>query len=152
MCASISMALNSSFFVQAEDGIRAGRVTGVQTCALPISGEVVDRDLLPQPRGLRVGQGRALAVPALRGPPAGLEPDVVRRPPVVPEFLQVAGIASGSSCGVGLPPGSLRSCRPCHDEPSLACANRGIQVANPTRWVRVKELARVCSEISRGRL
>src|SRR6266487_2516642 len=25
------------FFFQAEDGIRAGRVTGVQTCALPIS-------------------------------------------------------------------------------------------------------------------
>src|SRR5713226_3878896 len=26
------------FFLQAEDGIRDGRVTGVQTCALPISG------------------------------------------------------------------------------------------------------------------
>src|SRR6266508_6387099 len=26
-----------SFFFQAEDGIRAGHVTGVQTCALPIS-------------------------------------------------------------------------------------------------------------------
>src|SRR5690348_6307347 len=26
----------SVFFFQAEDGIRAGRVTGVQTCALPI--------------------------------------------------------------------------------------------------------------------
>src|SRR5438876_12169544 len=26
-----------SFFFQAEDGIRGGRVTGVQTCALPIS-------------------------------------------------------------------------------------------------------------------
>src|SRR5690348_17462632 len=26
-----------SFFFQAEDGIRDGRVTGVQTCALPIS-------------------------------------------------------------------------------------------------------------------
>src|SRR5690348_5970300 len=29
-----------SFFFQAEDGIRYGRVTGVQTCALPISGLV----------------------------------------------------------------------------------------------------------------
>src|SRR5215510_15681112 len=28
----------SFFFFQAEDGIRAGHVTGVQTCALPISG------------------------------------------------------------------------------------------------------------------
>src|SRR5438876_6970588 len=26
-----------TFFFQAEDGIRVGRVTGVQTCALPIS-------------------------------------------------------------------------------------------------------------------
>src|SRR6266487_5249020 len=26
----------ATFFFQAEDGIRAGRVTGVQTCALPI--------------------------------------------------------------------------------------------------------------------
>src|SRR5690625_6956285 len=30
------MATRSSFFFQAEDGIRAGHVTGVQTCALPI--------------------------------------------------------------------------------------------------------------------
>src|SRR4051794_41645652 len=28
---------NPFFFFQAEDGIRDGRVTGVQTCALPIS-------------------------------------------------------------------------------------------------------------------
>src|SRR5215813_15565510 len=32
-----SSALPSSFFFQAEDGIRAADVTGVQTCALPIS-------------------------------------------------------------------------------------------------------------------
>src|SRR5437660_12043314 len=36
------------FFFQAEDGIRAGHVTGVQTCALPISmiqpGHAVNRD------------------------------------------------------------------------------------------------------------
>src|SRR5215510_4512738 len=29
------------FFFQAEDGIRLGHVTGVQTCALPISGPVM---------------------------------------------------------------------------------------------------------------
>src|SRR5690348_17932850 len=34
------------FFFQAEDGIRDGRVTGVQTCALPI---LVFRDQLPYP-------------------------------------------------------------------------------------------------------
>src|SRR6266702_7075002 len=32
------MAFLLFFFFQAEDGIRAGHVTGVQTCALPISG------------------------------------------------------------------------------------------------------------------
>src|SRR5690625_6609036 len=30
------------FFFQAEDGIRDGHVTGVQTCALPISGYIAD--------------------------------------------------------------------------------------------------------------
>src|SRR6266487_6376559 len=33
-----TLSLSSVFFFQAEDGIRDGRVTGVQTCALPISG------------------------------------------------------------------------------------------------------------------
>src|SRR5690625_5215310 len=36
-----------SFFFQAEDGIRDGHVTGVQTCALPISCPVVIRSGLP---------------------------------------------------------------------------------------------------------
>src|SRR5690625_5616542 len=31
------------FFFQAEDGIRDGHVTGVQTCALPISDDVQDQ-------------------------------------------------------------------------------------------------------------
>src|SRR6266850_3120767 len=33
------------FFFQAEDGIRDYKVTGVQTCALPISTEEVKRDM-----------------------------------------------------------------------------------------------------------
>src|SRR5438876_945127 len=41
------------FFFQAEDGIRVGRVTGVQTCALPISPSVsafpVDVELISAP-------------------------------------------------------------------------------------------------------
>src|SRR6266487_140165 len=36
------------FFFQAEDGIRDGRVTGVQTCALPISRVVAERSELPE--------------------------------------------------------------------------------------------------------
>src|SRR5215813_14894396 len=34
------------FFFQAEDGIRAADVTGVQTCALPIWMAVADRNIL----------------------------------------------------------------------------------------------------------
>src|SRR4051794_41756467 len=36
--ACVWVLLERVFFFQAEDGIRDGRVTGVQTCALPISG------------------------------------------------------------------------------------------------------------------
>src|SRR5205823_12087922 len=36
------------FFFQAEDGIRAKLVTGVQTCALPIFGDALDADV-PHP-------------------------------------------------------------------------------------------------------
>src|SRR5690625_6194028 len=34
---TISRSARTVFFLQAQDGIRAGHVTGVQTCALPIS-------------------------------------------------------------------------------------------------------------------
>src|SRR5689334_23431263 len=37
MWARVMARPRSFFFFQAEDGIRAGTVTGVQTCALPIS-------------------------------------------------------------------------------------------------------------------
>src|SRR5690348_18123127 len=36
MYLSVVASCTSVFFFQAEDGIRDGRVTGVQTCALPI--------------------------------------------------------------------------------------------------------------------
>ena len=39
--------MNHFFFFQAEDGIRDWSVTGVQTCALPISIELVIKDQLP---------------------------------------------------------------------------------------------------------
>src|SRR5438876_4556529 len=37
LCCEFSFVFFFFFFFQAEDGIRDGRVTGVQTCALPIS-------------------------------------------------------------------------------------------------------------------
>src|SRR5439155_4055676 len=52
----------SIFFFQAEDGIRDGHVTGVQTCALPISvmleGDRRPRALLGLPRTPAHGGGR----------------------------------------------------------------------------------------------
>src|SRR5207253_3953395 len=59
-----------SFFFQAEDGIRDGHVTGVQTCALPISAPHARPYLPPRghvPRGAvgRVERG-ALRVGAVR--------------------------------------------------------------------------------------
>src|SRR5713226_4512030 len=53
--------LNFFFFFQAEDGIRYGRVTGVQTCALPISkiitmaGSGLDPSCLPGGSSLQAG-------------------------------------------------------------------------------------------------
>src|SRR5207253_6946671 len=42
------------FFIQAEDGIRDGHVTGVQTCALPICGSAPrSRGADPAPRATR---------------------------------------------------------------------------------------------------
>src|SRR5689334_9210603 len=39
------------FFFQAEDGIRDGTVTGVQTCALPICGAATEARQLARPAG-----------------------------------------------------------------------------------------------------
>src|SRR5207253_8253088 len=59
-----------SFFFQAEDGIRDGHVTGVQTCALPISTPANSR-------------------PSLRRPPAAGE-----QPPHPPAEVHRAYVAS----------------------------------------------------------
>src|SRR5690606_40305439 len=71
------------FFFQAEDGIRDFHVTGVQTCALPISLRFVPRALsghvrhpAPAP-AYRADAGRGLAEPAGRGAPSLAGP---RRP------------------------------------------------------------------------
>src|SRR2546430_16104187 len=71
-----------SFFFQAEDGIRDLTVTGVQTCALPISLQEPDRlarlgaaTVAAQPAGAGQGTGR-VAGHAPAGPVAGRE----RRP------------------------------------------------------------------------
>src|SRR5439155_11940415 len=54
------------FFFQAEDGIRDGHVTGVQTCALPISSRARISAMRPTPR-----QARARAI-TRRSPPTAV--------------------------------------------------------------------------------
>src|SRR5438876_9951103 len=59
------------FFFQAEDGIRDGRVTGVQTCALPISAPGTSR------RWVAVAAGQAVGAAPPEGAvaPEGAAPD-----------------------------------------------------------------------------
>src|SRR5437879_12549719 len=69
-----------SFFFQAEDGIRDTSVTGVQTCALPISGCETAALRARRPRDgdapgrakARPGGARRLELPLLRGPARAL--------------------------------------------------------------------------------
>src|SRR5437762_12517914 len=50
------------FFFQAEDGIRDTSVTGVQTCALPISGHLIyDHDFWSPDSGGRAGERETIA-------------------------------------------------------------------------------------------
>src|SRR2546430_13521585 len=53
-----STLLSSFFFFQAEDGIRDLTVTGVQTCALPISAAIAESSQAQVVRRHRVGQRR----------------------------------------------------------------------------------------------
>src|SRR5438094_1274435 len=51
------MYLYFFFFFQAEDGIRDRTVTGVQTCALPISSGQINLSVLPAGVGMTLGAG-----------------------------------------------------------------------------------------------
>src|SRR5690625_4509519 len=55
------------FFFQAEDGIRDGHVTGVQTCALPIYGRRVDLRLPAAPLDARLNRAIRVIVPIYTG-------------------------------------------------------------------------------------
>src|SRR2546430_8548346 len=54
----LAAGLGKFFFFQAEDGIRDLTVTGVQTCALPISQEIAEA---PQDMDVRAWRARVLA-------------------------------------------------------------------------------------------
>src|SRR5690606_40751641 len=77
----LCLSLVFSFFFPAEDGIRAFHVTGVQTCALPISERRWRRRRRRQPAGT--------PSPTLRS-------------------RRAHGAASGRGCPVGCPPGQAQ--------------------------------------------
>src|SRR5690606_41114918 len=96
------------FFFQAEDGIRDFHVTGVQTCALPIS----------PPRGSRAARAYRATAPGRRARPAlrelGLRTRLalaVARPPRSEE--RRAGRGGGARRGEH-PPGGARRTAPPH--------------------------------------
>src|SRR5690625_5503249 len=84
---SLYLFLYFSFFFQAEDGIRDGHVTGVQTCALPIcsplSGNIANT-FFPLPSSFATFSAAAIAAPA-------------EIPPRIPSFFAVFLEASNAS-------------------------------------------------------
>src|SRR6266568_8240988 len=77
------------FFFQAEDGIRDGTVTGVQTCALPIS-ELSVRKVAPLPV-------RTSTVVADELPPAAEDPEPAGELFEPPELQAVARTAAAAN-------------------------------------------------------
>src|SRR5437660_7234594 len=80
LCLALHRLLCSFFFFfQAEDGIRDGHVTGVQTCALPIFGFSFDNE---RPRHRRWGEAFSLASRLVTNGEyrAFMEEDAYRRP------------------------------------------------------------------------
>src|SRR6266508_4819341 len=66
---SLPRGYRVNFVSQAEDGIRPGHVTGVQTCALPISEPLVSRaPLRAHDLGRELLLARAARLPARQGP------------------------------------------------------------------------------------
>src|SRR5437762_7783193 len=111
------------FFFQAEDGIRDTSVTGVQTCALPISSPPRTmapfhwpgrRSRGPTPSGL---VGRAEPEVRAAAPPSCLEPESLadRRPsPALSPMVAPAAEAGGSSLQARSVPNSRPCCRRTH--------------------------------------
>src|SRR5215203_6486123 len=93
-CCAPTPGLGSSFFFQAEDGIRDRGVTGVQTCALPIS-------LLLQLRRLTLGDGLELVLscPACE---EALGLDLLVRDLLVPPYEDWAPEHSVAVAGVSI--------------------------------------------------
>src|SRR6266850_3910254 len=100
------------FFFQAEDGIRDYKVTGVQTCALPISA--------PPPRCTRTGKRTSIAEPAsISGHPRAPQGETLNtvltltscyERPLLPD-ASPCGSVSVAGAGSSLPERTSRRCR-----------------------------------------
>src|SRR5207245_7175509 len=85
------------FFFQAEDGIRDATVTGVQTCALPISANVASRSATGRRAGSHIcgGCSRAVSTGGLRS-----DQTMLAREIMIPEpFVAAAGATSAEGIG-----------------------------------------------------
>src|SRR6266498_5107125 len=89
ICLQYSSYFSFVFFFQAEDGIRDADVTGVQTCALPISGGL---------RALRAG-----AVPAQRPARGGAAAGADRQRGAVPRAEPRRAGRGDGAAGAGPP-------------------------------------------------
>src|SRR5690606_1234035 len=123
VCSPISLLTCSVFFFQAEDGIRAFHVTGVQTCALPICGGVGLRQ-----RRLPPG-GRGGGAAAGAGPSARTDHEAPLHP-----------LAVGRGGGGGGPPGASGGGEPGGaagggGRPPLPTPARGPGLPGGQRWV-----------------
>src|SRR5215213_7645575 len=87
------------FFFQAEDGIRDWSVTGVQTCALPISWYAEQRDL-PEPPWGATALYQSVEELRLRFAPEIRAADLVVVGSYVPEGMAVAECALDTTSGV----------------------------------------------------
>src|SRR5437870_11540605 len=101
------------FFFQAEDGIRDGHVTGVQTCALPIS-FAVRRDVAPDCERIFWRRSSAISSPfppaALRyatPPPAAVPVPVLAR---IRPLQQIGRASCRERVLVGVGAVGLRGC------------------------------------------
>src|SRR2546427_13039623 len=108
------------FFFQAEDGIRDLTVTGVQTCALPISGDLGELAHRMRTTLFEVVEGQTVIYRTAGWPPAGRTPYRIRTAADATHRVTVARdetplrqtlwtlaviLATGIPCAIGLASG-----------------------------------------------
>src|SRR2546425_6217894 len=90
------------FFFQAEDGIRDKLVTGVQTCALPISCiEIISVDSMQVYRGLDIGTAKPAAEERKRVPHHLIDVVAVNQPFDAAQFTRLARAVAADIRGRG---------------------------------------------------